>query len=45
MGAKNCMAPMPSRLPTVLKMVNRGRCLGSLVNTVWPERVQLVWNV
>ena len=35
----------PAREPTVLKMVNRGRCLGSLVRTVWPERVQLVWKV
>ena len=23
----------------------QGRCLGSLVSTVWPERVQLVWKV
>ena len=39
------MMPMPSREPTVLKIVKSGRCFGSLVSTVWPERVQLVWNV
>ena len=45
MGAENCMTPMPTRLPTVLKMVNSGRWLGSLVKTVWPARVTEVWKV
>ncbi len=44
-GIMNCMTPMPSRDPTVLKMVNMGRWLGSLVSTVWPARVQEVWKV
>ena len=45
MGIKNCITPMPSMEPTVLKMVNMGRWLGSLVSTVVPARVQEVWKV
>ena len=45
MGASTCMAPMPAREPMVLNRVNMGRCLGSLVSTVCPERVQEVWKV
>ena len=45
MGPRNCMTPMPAREPTVLKMVNRGRCLGSLVSTAWAARVTEVWKV
>ena len=41
-GAKNCTSPIPIRLATVLKIVNNGLCLGSLVRQVCPERVHAV---
>ena len=45
MGPRACITPMPTREPMVLKMVNRGRWLGSLVSTDWADRVTEVWKV
>ena len=43
MEATAMVTPMPTSDAMVLNSVKVGRCLGSLVRQVWPERVQEVW--